>query len=438
MTANHKWIKLVIVQYVLAVGVIIGTHYGMINSFLGGMLGIVIMVPLVIKMIIENKLFTPITPTLIFEVSFFLYLMKLVRTYESLPLEAMLIFQTCMFLWKIITICSRGFKKDTRLRYIEKADIPQKSFTVVVSVLFLLSAAAMFFEWKMAGGIPILRSDQETFRFTVSYSAITHLLAIMNKVVATLIGVYLINKGSIKLKTDFLLVLEMIIAELLMVGTAMRGEMIMAPCIIFVFFAIKYRIPLKFYVLAGILALLFIGVLPLVRMYNNYGPTHIANLKALSTYPQWYMFTPLYQSFSNNFEILNLDLSIFPQLKEFGYGAYTILPEIPFVDLGKNLMALQNEVLNNNFYSGLTATFYASWYADFGYAGFVLATLLYAGITIFAFNRCIMNRDLFSYVWYAYTFYSALWIFYNGTFNFVYICYSIVIWFAIKMKVRIE
>ena len=288
----------------------------------------------------------------------------------------------------------------------------------------------------MAGGIPVLRTDSETFRFTVSYSSITHLLAIMNKVIVALIGTYFVNKGGISIRKDFLLLIEMIVAEFLMVGTSMRGEMIMAPCIIFIVYAIKHKLSLKVYAVGFIVVLLFIGFIPYYRMLYSYGMTYVANMRTISLYPKYYMFTPLYQSLTNNFTILNLDFKIFPELKGFGYGKYSILPQIPFVDLGVSLMKIQNEVLNNNFYSGLTATYLASWYADFGGIGCLFITILYSKLTTFAYGKYLKNKSLFSLVWYAYTFYSALWIFYNSTFDFVYVCYSIVIWLALKIKLK--
>ena len=335
-------------------------------------------------------------------------------------------------------IKSKGFVEVKRIEKIEVTDINSSCFTFIVTGLFLISVLSMLFEWKMAGGVPALRSDSETFRFTVSYSSITHIFAIMNKIVAALIGVYFVNKGFISLRKDFLLICEMIISELMMIGTSMRGEIIMAPCIIFIVFAIKKRLPIKYYVIGAVVALAFIGLMPYYRMINTYGASYILNLKSISTYPELYMFTPLYQSFTNNFSILNLDLKIFPEMRSFGYGIYVILPQIPFVELGENLMDIQNQVLNNNFYSGLTATYLATWYADFGYIGCIFSTILFAKITTFAYDKFVREHSLFSLAWYAYVFYSSLWMFYNSTFDFVFICYSLVMWIVLKMKLKIK
>ncbi len=433
---NRKWAGFAVFHFLLNILFVILLEVGAISTVTCGCLFLVFVVWEGLLAFKENKLFTPLTPSLIVEMSFSLYMMGLVKSYERLPVEANLMIVFCMFLWKVITLGNPAFSQVERLYEIEPAYNSRKSFTVVITVLFLVSVGAMLFEWKMAGGIPILRADSETFRFTVSYSAITHLLAIMNKIVAMLIGIFLVNQKEIRLRRDWLLILEFCISELLMIGTAMRGEMIMAPCVVFIFFAIKHKLPMKFYVIAAIVALAVIGLVPYARSLASYGAAYIESQKEISKYPQLYMFTPLYQSFADNFSILRLDLQIFPELRSWGFGAYTILPEIPFVDLGLNLMSVQNEVLNSNFYSGLTATFFASWYADFGYPGFVLCTLFYATIINKVYSVCVRKHDLFSFVLYAYTFYSALWIFYNGVIDFVYIAYCLVIWIVMCVRVQ--
>lgn len=352
-------------------------------------------------------------------------------------LDKQLLLMFCSFVWKLIAISSHVFVNRTSGAEIATERIHKNNFFIIITVLFIIAVSAMLFEWKMAGGIPALRDDAETFRFTVSYSSITHLLAIMNKIVAALIGIYFVNKGRITLGVDTILLFEMIVSEILMLGTSMRGEAILAPCVIFIAYAIKKKLPIKVYVLGGVAALAYIGFMPYLRMFNSYGASYVISLQRISTYTNIYFLTPLYQSFTNNFDILNIDFSIFPNLRNFGYGIYSILPEIPFMNLGSSLMKVQNEVLNNNFYSGLTATFLASWYADFGVIGCIGITALYAKITTHIYERYIKERSLYSLALYAYTFYSSLWIFYNGVFNFVFLCYIVIIWMTLKLKYKV-
>lgn len=431
---DRKWCELITSQTLLSLFVIALMDMGMIPAALAGGLCLLFILPQLLLAFKKNLLFTPITPAFIFEVCLALYLMRLVNTYTELPLETMLVMVMCMYLWKMISVSGLGFKKHEQIEQTSIKPIPQNTFTLIVTALFLISLAAMAFEWYKAGGIPAFRSDSETFRFLVSYSAITHILAIMNKMVAIIIGAYLINKGKIQLRQDFILIFEMIVAELLMYGTAFRGEMILAPCALFIFYAIRHKVPLKFYVIAGIFALGVIGVFPIVRMYNAYGVHYFVGQRNISTYPQLFFLTPMYQSFTNNFEVFNLDVSIFPDLMPFGLGIYSILPQIPFFDFGASLGSVQNEVLNNGFYANLTATYLSVWYADFGYLGCLLVTLIFAGLTNYSYKLCLKKRSLTAYVWYAYTFYIALWIFYSSTFDFVYVCYSLVIFFAYKFR----
>lgn len=437
MRVKKKWLISITIHYFLSLIVTFMASRNIVSDIAGGFTYFALMIPIIVLTIKENKLFSPISANIIFDLSFALYLMMLVKTYEAMNIEKLFLVVSCSFIWKLSIVTSKGFLSNIKVSKLQTQRIDRKYFAVIISALFLVSSASMLFEWRMAGGVPALKLDSETFRFTVSYSSITHLLAIMNKVVAALIGVYLVNNGGISIRKDFILIVEMIVAELLMIGTSMRGEMIMAPCIIFIVYAIKYELPLKFYVIGVTVALAFIGFVPYYRMLHSYGISYIASMKSISVYPDYYMFTPLYQSFTNNFTILNLDFTIYPKLKNFGLGAYSILPEIPFLNLGSNLMAVQNEVLNNNFYSGLTATYLASWYADFGNIGCLAITVLYSKLTTYTYRKYLKEKTLYSLVWYAYTFYSSLWMFYNGTFSFVYLCYSLVMWLALNIKFKL-
>jgi oligosaccharide repeat unit polymerase len=223
-----------------------------------------------------------------------------------------------------------------------------------------------------------------------------------------------------------------------MIGTAMRGEMIFAPCIIFIYYAVRKEISIKYYLLAILLGLFVVGFIPFYRMIVSYGNAYIHSIKSISTYPEIYSLVPIYQTFSNNFLILHFDFEIFPHIASFGYGIYSILPEIPFFDLGSSLMQVQNIVMNNRFYAGLTATYLASWYADFGYIGCFISTIAFALFTNYVYRKYTRERNLFSCVWYAYVFYSSLWLFYNSVFDFVFICYSLVIWLVLRNKVKLK
>lgn len=435
MHVNKKWLLIVIGHYILSVLLILLNVIGFISKSVCGLFSMIILIPIIAKIFKENKLFSPLTPNIVFDVSYSAYLLDMVTLYRPISVNSLLLIISCSFIWKLSVITSKGFISNVRPEKIKAQQINRTQFTFFISCLFILSVSNMIFEWQMAGGVPALRSDVETFRFTVSFSSITHLLAIMNKVVAALIGVYLINKEKISFKKDILLILEMLISELLMIGTSMRGEMIMAPCIIFIVYAIKKKLPLKVYVVGGVSFLAIVGFLPLFRMIQNYGISYVNDLKGISRYPKLYWLTPLYQTFTNNFDILNLDFSIFPEMRNYGFGVYSILPMIPFVDLGSSVAGVQNEVLHNGFYSALTATYLASWYADFGWFGCMFITAVYAKLTSYAYSHYLKERNLFSLVWYAYTFYSALWLTYATVFDIVYVIYSFVMWIVLKMRV---
>ena len=434
LTISKKWTIISTIHYVLFVCAIALKSISIFQDLTAGILCLAVTAIYIYLVIIDNKLISPILADLIFDISFSLYVMMLVKEYYEMTFSQLLMITTCSYIWKIVSSASYTHINSSKVLKIGQKSqrIRRRSFILIITLLFSISTVAMLFEWKMAGGIPALRSDSETFRFTTSYTSYTHFLAILNKIVAALIGAYLVNKGTVSIKHDGLLIAEMIIAEVLMAGTAMRGEIIFAPCIIFVAFAIKHHISKKICIIFSLIFLIFTGIFPIVRMYSSYGLYYISNLKAISVYPSLFIFTPLYQTLSNNFSILKLDFDIFPKLYPYGYGMYGILPNIPFANLGKDLFNIQNEVLNNNFYGGLTGTFLQPIYADFGYVGCIVGTMIVAGFVTYSFNKYYKENTLFSLVFCAYTVYESLWISYAQTFDIVFIFYIIIIWIILK------
>ena len=434
------WAIISTIHYVLFVCVIALKSISIFQDLTAGILCLAVTAIYIYLVIMDNKLISPILADLIFDISFSLYVMMLVKGYYEMTFSQLLMITTCSYIWKIISSASYTQINSSKVLKIglKSQQIWRRSFILIITLMFSISTVAMLFEWKMAGGIPALRSDSETFRFTTSYTSYTHFLAILNKIVAALIGAYLVNNGTVSIKHDGLLIAEMIIAEVLMAGTAMRGEIVFAPCVIFIAFAVKRHISKKIFVVFSIILLIFVGVYPIVRMYSSYGQQYISNLKAISVYPSLFAFTPIYQTLSNNFSILKLDFDIFPNMYQYGYGSYGILPMIPFVDLGKNLSDVQNTVLGNDFYSALTGTFLQPIYADFGYLGCIIGTVIVAGLVTYAYNKYYKEHTLFSLFFCAYVFYESLWISYAQTFDTVFILYSIIIWIILNTINRIS
>ena len=215
----------------------------------------------------------------------------------------------------------------------------------------------------------------------------------------------------------------------------MRGEMIYGPAIVFIVYGIKNRISTKWYVLFALFGIIIVGFVPYFRMSRLYGTAYLESLNSIAEYKQLAVLIPFIQTFSANFSILTRDISIFPQIVSFGFGDYSILPAIPVLNLGKSLMNVQNAIFNKGFYGGLTATFLATWYADFGYIGMIIQTMIMAWWNNFVFKKFIKTQQFFTLMWYAYTFYASLWLVYNNSFDIVYIIYCILLWGISKSKI---
>lgn len=437
MKLNKKWLMLVSIQFVI--GLIISLCISA-NENLSSLCGIVYIVYTLFftTRIIQAKLaFSPFTPCLIFDFSIGLYMLHLVTGYDPLPLITNIIIFLCSFLWKAITTGSWGIKSHHLVRdSFQIKPISKNRFKRKIVPLFLIAVICIIYEWRNAGGIPAFRSDSESFRFSVGSTSYIHFLAIMNKIVCMLIGIYLLSLSKIRIIKDFWLITMAIISELLMCFTAMRGEMLFAPCIIFIAYGLTRRIKKRHIYLISLLGILLIGILPFYRMYKLFGVAYVYDIQKISVYPKFYILTPLYQTLANNLKIFSMDIKMIPDQIPWGLGEYSILTQIPFVDLGKSFYALQNIYLGGT--SELTGTYLQTWYADFGYLGCIAFTILLSWYCNTIYGYFLRKKSLFSAVWYSYTLYNALWMFYANTFDIVYILYMIIIYFVINTSFKTD
>lgn len=435
MKISNKWLLLIVFQFTLCNVLLMLNAQNFVSN---NVIGISYVLFAIVELIIlakENLIFTPILAMILFEFSFGLYSFLLVREYEKFPLTMSLVINFCIFIWMLIC-CLNPFFYPNILNNQKFSLPPIRTFKMIIYPLFIIAVACTLLEWQKAGGIPILRADSETFRFKVSLSQITHIFSILNKIICMVIGIYLLAMGKHAISKERSLFLCAIVSELLMIGTAMRGEMIFAPATIFLFWILKKEIKMRYFVIAIVVVFFVIGIMPLLRMYSAYGNAYFDTLKSISVYPNLFYFTPLYQSFANGFRILAIDVTLIPKSIPYGYGAYGFLPYIPFLNLGSSFSVLQNEILNGGFYGALTGSYLQLLFADFGYIGCILGTMLLSILSNIAYKEMCIKKDLSTVSWYILTLYTSLWLFYATTFDETYIFYSLLILIVFRLKLR--
>ena len=426
---NRKLLKkTLIITFVSAVIEICYTLNGSNNISLI-IFGLFAEIVYVMGLIKSKLLFSPHIFADFFTICLYLYQLKMIVSYKELPPNAILCILLCVFLWRVINTYDSNSLNKLNISKGFDLNINRVKSLKYITMLFLISCIFMFFEWYKAGGIPALRSDSETFRFTVKINGITHMFAIMNKVVAIIAVSYLICRGK-KSKNDYIYYIIFVTSSVLMYLTAMRGELTVILFVILVLIFNKYNIKLSKLILCSIPILLFLSIVPIIRKYGLYGSLYIKDQMAISTYPKLWYLSPLYQTLCDSIGVFGTVTEMFPSHYSFGIIEYSVLPQIPFIDLGRNVSAEIGKFLNSSFYSGLTSTYLGTCYADGGILGACIYTIFMAVWSRIVYIKYVTKRNFKYLILYAFMFYNILMLSYGNTiielsFVFYYIIISI-------------
>lgn len=377
----------------------------------------------------ERLLFSPSLLSDIYLLCMLIYQLKLVKSYKDLSFLCVFTILICMFFWKIINIYDCHTIKSNSKKNDFVFNLNVKKFKRIIVILFVVATFFTLLEWQHAGGIPALRPDGETFRFTVSINGVTHILAIMNKIVAVFVLSYFICKKKISLFKDCVLFVILFLSTLLIFFSNMRGELIIILFSGIVLFYIKYK-P-KFYkiILFALPLLILIGIIPVWRKYGLYGFQFVLDQKAISTYPNFWFLTPMYQTFADSIRVLNIVIEMIPSRFNFGIFEYSVLTQIPFLDLGADLSGNIAEFTNNYFYSGLTSTYLGPAYADGGILGAILYTIIFAFWGKWAYKKYVSYRTYKYTLLYVFTIYQIYMLSYGTMMDLSFFVYYFLIYF---------
>lgn len=379
----------------------------------------------VVYLLRHSLLLSALAPSALFGLCFGLYLLRLDISIDKMDsfFVAVLIF--AIAIWSFAAL---GLLKSKNCKMVKKQnDLSSRIYKSCIVVLFIISASAMLSEWIYAGGVPALRSDAETFRFSVSYNTYVHIVAIALKFVPAFCAIAYVYFGKKWMRSNRSIYLIAIVSLILLLGTALRGEFLCGVILpLFVLFAYS-KIHIKYIVIAGVLIVVVLDLYPILRTYGLYGMQYINNMSSISVIPSLWFLTPLYETFSYNLHIFNKLTMTFPQLVDFGYSQYTLLSYIPFVELGAPLGQVQNAVWGLNFYGALVSTAFGPWYADYGVCGVIIFAFLLGAISAMIQNAFAKNGTPVWALFYAYFLYNCFMVSYANTFDQVFIFYSFMI-----------
>lgn len=187
MKAKDMSLLLLLGQIVL-LGTTCFEGLGIISETVSGIVFVLLSGISIILLIRKRMLFTPLLFPYVYLAFFGLYQLKLRTDMTDMQFGGKLTIVSCMFIWVLMCCCTKEIHFD--IPQFQDFRFNRKRFLLCVTLLSMISIAAMLYEWKLAGGIPALRNDAETFRMSVSQSGAVHIMAIMIKIVAILIEAY--------------------------------------------------------------------------------------------------------------------------------------------------------------------------------------------------------------------------------------------------------
>lgn len=400
------------------------------NTFI--LIGIISELFFVISIVNKKLIFSPIVLSDLLIICMLLCQLRLVKSYPEISYKAIITILLVAFVWRFINIYNSKTIKRFSSNINFNLRIKENNFKIILSLLFLIAAFFMFLEWYVAGGIPALRSDSEVFRFKVSINGITHILAIMNKIVAVLASSYLICCNNKKI--DFIFLIIFSLSTLFIYFTSMRGELIVILFVISILWLIKKKITVMKVILALIPIIFIIALIPIVRKYGIYGMQYVYNQMDISTYPKIWYLTPLYQTLVDGIRVFDIVTEMYPNNFSYGFISYSVLSQIPFFDMGMNVSQNIAIYTNSFFYSGLTSTYLGPCYADGGIIGCLIYTIIMACWSKYVFIKFVEKQNFLYTVLYAYMFYNILMLAYGNTIiELSFICYYILIYSVCKL-----
>lgn len=416
-----KKIVVTILSYLVLLFFLLLSFYG---NFFDTLFGLVIIIYVIgnVLLLLRNKDFvSPRIFEMIFILTFGLFELRLSTQINAMNFRAKCLIIFSMFIWRIICDLLQVNEYSEMKDSFFLVDLDMLLLKRIVLFLFIISMLAMFFEWYKFGEIPAFSKDLEIRRFEVSYNAEVHLLAVMQRIISVLLFVlaYFTNRKRYAFLGIFSL--------LLLTGLGARAEVLYPILIIFVFAYLMKPFRIKTISTGFIVIMVIVGFVPIYRQLSSFGVSYISDLKRISSYPNIFFLTPLYESFAYNLNVFNLDFNSFPKVVPFGLGKYSILSSLPFLNLGLSLTKVQNNLLGQDFYAGLASTYMGSLYADFGSLGVLFFTAVYGVLICFVYNRFMETRKVSWALVYSYLLYGIIMGFYHYVFDQVFVFYFVVL-----------
>ena len=197
--------------------------------------------------------------------------------------------------------------------------------------------------------------------------------------------------------------------------TAMRGELVIIIFVIAVLFCIKKNVNIRKMITVLFPLVTFVAFFPIYRKYSLYGGIFIYDQMDISTYPTFWFLTPFYQTLADSIRVFDVVTEMYPTHYSFGIFSYSLLSQIPFVDIGSDVSSAIADYTNSHFYSGLTSTYLGPIYADGGLFLSVIYTFVIALWCRYVYSKFVKKKDYMWTILYAFMFFHSLMLCYGNT-----------------------
>ena len=285
--------------------------------------------------------------------------------------------------------------------------ISTQSLRIVVYLLLVISAVALYMFYQRAGNFPLLAEDPDVFRFEADEKVpgLINYTAQFARIFIPL-AFFIMFWQVFSLRRHWDLVLMCIFGTVVLTLFASRTQIFFIDLWVMALYLFirkpNLRQALKFYPIFLIISVAVLAAVPLIRQYKSYGGGYLSGITAIDTsqfVPGAQFLLPIYVGVSFNMQSL-FHAQQYYQTHPIQHGKVTLDPFTNIVGLDQFKSHFD---LGEIFYSWWnTGTYLFPFVQDFGNAAFFFVPFIIAGILTLLWHYWRDNPNFLSLNYYAY------------------------------------
>lgn len=307
---------------------------------------------------------------------------------------------------------------------------------IIIIVILFISSASLVYEYRHAGGIPLLSPDIELVRFRAIVSGYIDTLAISFRIVVMVLGVHILSKRGVSLLKQWKSVLVVLLCLLILMTTARRGTVIQPLFVLFIsYHFLRRSFSTRQFFFLGVAGLLFVSLFAHYRYVKTFGIEPLENAWRPERFV-WLMMG--YLNIGDSFNTFQRLTETIPSKVPFQMGRFTaggVLSALPGHQ--ESIGEFERKIWHQTErYSGSVSTYLAPFYVDFGVVGIILGSFVIGALATFVYCKMRSRPTPFAVLMYAYVAFCLMFVVFENAFTWVLTYYDVLVLFIINRLVR--